>query len=59
MRLPPAIQTTNHGFIRGFSTLLMYQTLAFRTLRRSVATVIRWIGSKGIQMDPGMTPANF
>jgi hypothetical protein len=58
MRLPPAIQATDHGFIRGFSTLLMYQALAFRTWIKGVGMVVRWIGSEGIQMDPGMASAN-
>lgn len=59
MRLPAAIQATDHGFIRGFSTLLMHQALAFRTLGKCVETIVRWIGSEGIQVDSGMASANF
>lgn len=46
MRLPAAIQATDYGFIRGFSTLLVYQALAFRTLRQCVGNVGWWIGSE-------------
>lgn len=59
MRLPSTIKTPDHGFIRSFSTLLMYQALAFWTLRECVGTVGRWIGSEGIQMDTSMASANF
>lgn len=59
MRLPSTIETADHSFIRSFSTLLMHQALAFRTLSECVGTVGRWIGSKGIQMNASMASANF
>jgi hypothetical protein len=59
MRLPPTIKTSDHGFIRSFSTLLMHQALAFGTLSECVGTVGRRIRSEGIQMDAGMSSANF
>lgn len=59
MRLPSTVEAADHGFIRSFSTLLMHQALAFRTLSKCVGTIDRWIGSEGIQMDASMASANF
>ena len=60
MRLPSAIQATGHGFIRGLSTFFKHQPLAFGTLLSvCVSKLGGWSGSKRIQMNTGMTSANF